>query len=365
MKKLNLLMGLFVILALVLSACNANNNMNATETMEADEPVLGLTDDEVFGDVPDDGDDMEMEETAVITETESTMTDTPEPEATQDLSGAEVIPQMDTNDTGRLANLMDYNVVTMDNEEVGEIDDFIINLDEQKIEYALVEVGGFLGIGEKEVAVPYTQLTLATVDDDGIFEDGREAVFTYAGDAALLENAPEFDEDVLPRLYDENTIIDDWDLDFRSIWTDDANDDMDDIDNITEMRVNENLRGVTLASELMDLQVLDDVDTTYNDDYDDDEVLGTLTEIIVDPQTGKLRYLVIELDFMMDGTSARYAPVPLYAPYAPYAYYNDEVSLVISANMLGNAPFFEEDSFPVTTAAGWDYEYDTYWNDLQ
>lgn len=367
MKKMSLLFGLFIILALVLSACNANNNnMNGAETMAPTDGVLGLTDDEVFGDVADDGDDnMDMEETAAIPETGTTMTDTPEPVATKDLSGADVIPKMDSVDTGRLTNLMDYEIVTMDNEDVGGIDDFIIDLDKQKIDYTLVDVGGFLGIGEKEVAVPFSQLTLATTENDALFVEGRESVFTFAGDVAMFENAPEFDNAVLPGLSDEEMDTTNWDLDLSNIWGNDEDNTMDnDMDETINIPANRNLHGITLASELIGLQVLNDVDTTYNDDNNDNEAIGTLTDIFVDPQTGKLHYLVIQLDGL-DVMTPRYAPVPLYAPYAPYAYYNDDVAFVISSDLLGNAPYFDEDSFPITTEAGWDDEYETYWSNLQ
>jgi sporulation protein YlmC with PRC-barrel domain/predicted small secreted protein len=363
MKKMSLLFGLVVILALVLSACTANNNnMKGTETMEATDGVLGLTDDDVFGDVADEGiDNMDTEETAAIPETGNTMTDTPEPVATKDLSGADVIPKIGSVDTGRLSNLMDYEIVTMDNEDVGEIGDFIIDLDKQKIDYALVDVGGFLGIGEKEIAVPFSELTLATTENDALLVEGRESVFTYPGDVAKFENAPEFDNDDLPGLNDGEMDTTDWDLDLENIWGNDEDNDMDETVNIP---ANRNLHGITLASELIGLQVLNDVDTTYNDDNTDDEGIGTLTDIFVDPQTGTLQYLVIQIN-TVDIVTPRYAPVPLYAPYAPYAYYDDDVALVISSELLGNAPYFDEDSFPVTTEAGWDDEFDTYWSDLQ
>ncbi len=362
MKKINLLIGLMLVFALVLTACNTNdNNMTDQDLSDAQAPGLGLTDDDVFGDQTQADVEEDQAETAIIPETGNDDMDDEEPIPTEDLSGAEVIPQISSVDTGRLAQLLDYDVVTMDNEEVGEIEDLIINLEQQKIEYALVEVGGFLGIGEKEVAVPFTEFTIATIEDDGLFADGREAVFTYAGDVAMLENAPEFDEDVLPGLYDDDMNFDDWDFDFRSLWTND--DDEDDLD-MDAIPANQNLKGITLASELIDLKVFDDTDLSYNEEDDDKEEIGTITDIIVDPQNGKLRYLVIELEDM-DGMDDRYTPVPLYAPYAPYATYDDDVVLVISADLLQNAPYFGEDAFPVTTEQGWEVEYDNYWNNLQ
>jgi sporulation protein YlmC with PRC-barrel domain len=60
----------------------------------------------------------------------------------------------------RASKLKDKPVFNEQGERVGEVDDLIIGRD-GKI-FAVVEVGGFLGLGEKLVAVPYQSLR---VDD--------------------------------------------------------------------------------------------------------------------------------------------------------------------------------------------------------
>jgi sporulation protein YlmC with PRC-barrel domain len=42
-------------------------------------------------------------------------------------------------------------------EKVGQVDDIIVTPD-KAISYAILGVGGFLGIGERNVAIPFTQL---------------------------------------------------------------------------------------------------------------------------------------------------------------------------------------------------------------
>lgn len=70
-------------------------------------------------------------------------------------------------------------------ESVGDINDLLVGSD-GKIDAAIVGVGGFLGLGEKDVAVSYDQLRLTT-DDDGsyyvVLETSKEE----------LEAAPEFE----------------------------------------------------------------------------------------------------------------------------------------------------------------------------
>ena len=45
-------------------------------------------------------------------------------------------------------------------QNIGKIKDIMINLNDGKIEYMVVEFGGFLGIGEKLFAIPFSKLRL-------------------------------------------------------------------------------------------------------------------------------------------------------------------------------------------------------------
>ena len=58
----------------------------------------------------------------------------------------------------RVSKLMGHPVVNDKNDRVGTIDDFIIGRD--KVLFTVLQVGGFLGIGSRLVAVPYSSLTL-------------------------------------------------------------------------------------------------------------------------------------------------------------------------------------------------------------
>lgn len=60
-------------------------------------------------------------------------------------------------------DLLGASVYTSADETVGDINDMIINLD-GTVEGVVIGVGGFLGIGEKEVAIEMSSLTLDNVD---------------------------------------------------------------------------------------------------------------------------------------------------------------------------------------------------------
>lgn len=81
---------------------------------------------------------------------------------------------------------------------MGAIKDLMINLATGKIEYVVIELGGFLGIGEKYFAFPYSFITVDTKDE----------TFVLDQDPETLKNAPGFDKEHWPgtntHMFDSN-----------------------------------------------------------------------------------------------------------------------------------------------------------------
>jgi sporulation protein YlmC with PRC-barrel domain len=102
------------------------------------------------------------------------------------------------NDSGKKANtpltyltastLIKNKVYNREEERLGDIKDIMLNVHDGKIEYMIIEFGGFLGIGEKLFAVPFKALTLDTKRHAFILDQKKE----------VLENAPGFDKDHWP-----------------------------------------------------------------------------------------------------------------------------------------------------------------------
>jgi PRC-barrel domain len=67
-------------------------------------------------------------------------------------------------------------------DEVAKIEDLVV--DENQIRYAVLSVGGFLGIGDKKVAVPFNELQLGE----------NEAYLMSATTEQQLDQMPEYDE---------------------------------------------------------------------------------------------------------------------------------------------------------------------------
>jgi len=77
-------------------------------------------------------------------------------------------------------------------EDLGKIEEIMLDLESGRVAYAVLSFGGFLGIGDKLFAVPWEALDLNTKDHE----------FLLDVDKATLESAPGFDKDQWPDMAD-------------------------------------------------------------------------------------------------------------------------------------------------------------------
>ncbi len=82
-----------------------------------------------------------------------------------------------------------FNGVQADWEDIGEINDVIMSRDGQ-VEAVLVDIGGFLGIGERQVAVEMGSIRF--VADEATAEDLSDFFLVMNAPRAMLEEAPEY-----------------------------------------------------------------------------------------------------------------------------------------------------------------------------
>jgi sporulation protein YlmC with PRC-barrel domain len=94
--------------------------------------------------------------------------------------------------TLRASELIGEKVVDQHGEEVGEIDEIVIDLNSGNARAAVLSVGGFLGIGDKQVAVPMSDIGR-----------GQGGEFTANLDKKKLEDAEGFAKGQMPGMNDE------------------------------------------------------------------------------------------------------------------------------------------------------------------
>ena len=97
-----------------------------------------------------------------------------------------------TRNTLSATTLIGDPVVNRNGENLGKIEDLMIDHERSRVSYAVLSFGGFLGMGNKLFAVPLQAMRLSR-------EDKR---FVLDVDKERLKNAPGFDKDQWPDFAD-------------------------------------------------------------------------------------------------------------------------------------------------------------------
>lgn len=86
----------------------------------------------------------------------------------------------------RTSKLIGADVYGLDNAKIGDINDVLIGSN-GNVQAVVVGVGGFLGVGEKNVAIPFDALSITRKTNSASIE---KVTVTYSKDD--LKNAPKF-----------------------------------------------------------------------------------------------------------------------------------------------------------------------------
>ncbi len=85
-------------------------------------------------------------------------------------------------------------VVNGKGEDLGSIEDIMIDVQRGRVAYAVMSCGGFLGMGDKLFAIPWNALTL----------DANRHCFVLDADRERFEKAPGFEKDHWPTMADNS-----------------------------------------------------------------------------------------------------------------------------------------------------------------
>lgn|ERR1700704_4281053 len=88
--------------------------------------------------------------------------------------------------------LLGNDVYNLDDEKLGTIKEFMIDMGTGRIVYSVLSYGGFLGMGDRLFAVPWQALKLDTTNHRFTLNVAKEA----------LKDAPGFDKDHWPSMAD-------------------------------------------------------------------------------------------------------------------------------------------------------------------
>jgi len=82
--------------------------------------------------------------------------------------------------------------VNLRKEDLGTIEDLMIDIDSGRIAYAVLSFGGFLGLGDKLFAIPWSALKVEAAEKRFVLNISKD----------LLEQAPGFDKTNWPDMSD-------------------------------------------------------------------------------------------------------------------------------------------------------------------
>lgn len=409
MKKRPVLFAMLLIIAMLAVACSANGGNNTP-------PDDGINDDTGFGldnglggeltDVPEDlpdtgGADLQGTEPAstAMVETQPAMTEpvatvveatpitnppegdqldsTPAPEEeadTGDQAGqasqlplsdsAQVIPADDPLEVNRLSTLLGYQVADRSGNPIGMANDYIINLCEAHLLYLVVETAN------GQILVPYEAVSIGS----GVV-DAQQRIITLQLDAAQLSDAP-----VVDARLDMTTA--EWENDVRSYWSN-----LMSLSNLTtgcrvaavetitageggEAGAETETPEATPAAGEDEAGQTPDTTTVTKIAYASNLLsaplqdgngnpLGQVQDAYVIPETGRVRYLSVELDSSTGGGPGL-APVPVRALNVTHESPNAAtLVLLVEPDVLANAPTF--DDVPDPNNENWRDEALQYW----
>lgn len=400
MKNRLYLFSLLLALALAFTACGTEGEVTTIEdpATQPEDVIVDVT-----------GQPVEEADEAVLDPAEEAV-DPVEEEVADATANEAVIPPTGAFSVNRISNLYGYNVYNNNNEAIGDIEELVVDMNTSEVKYVVVGVGGFLGIGEKSVAIPYQALTInqPVMADDNTAEVNEilTNIFILDADVETLENAPAIDlalfeaplDDAVETDAEDSMTFAEQEQAIHTFWQDRMT--MTDPAESTEMTTDDQMVEPGMASYVLANNLLEATLVSHNMAMDDEmaaddvtvagdaaetttveepasaevflaEEVGDVEEIIIDPTTGKVRYLLADLnDDLFAGEAQTSAaggftevltPIPLKA----LIWNAEEETLAIDTMTyaLQDAPTITYEDFETNAVENWDIDLNTYWGE--
>ena len=93
-----------------------------------------------------------------------------------------------TVNTLSATSLMGTKVVNLRGEDIGKLEEIMLDLDSGRVSYAVLSFGGFMGMGDKLFAIPWQGFTVDTEEEQLILNIDKE----------ILKNSEGFDKNNWP-----------------------------------------------------------------------------------------------------------------------------------------------------------------------
>lgn len=226
----------------------------------------------------------------------------------------------------RASTLLDYNVSNLNGDNIGEIEDMLIDVENGNILFATLEYGGFLDIGDSEVPVPLSALNWV-----------GENELTLNIDEQQLENLPNIDDN-WPNVADAT-----WNDEVVNFWNDQGIDPG---------------YGASDSQTIMHMENLID----YGLEAPDIDGQVSIHDMLIDLSKSQAVHIIADYGGFLDNNLVA---LPFSALDVEIVDEGFRFTPNVTLEQLQNVPMFDQTAFEGNTLfdAGFDDEINTYWQD--
>ena len=330
MKKLYLVVTALLLFAFGLAACSPATNQNQTPGPNAGTPGAGTT--------------------PVVTP-QATMAPTAGALATSAApAGTQTANALDEHSPRLVSNVIGYELQDKNSNDLGEIESLVVDRNSGTLEYAVVGAGGFLGIGEEKILVPWSAFQVNPQannnSNNNTNTNNNKQPIALTVDASALKNAPTVAKSGLD-LTQLAKAGKDWDSNIRAYWTDKLN-------ALPVTGAAANKAAPILLSDVTDVNVV-------NKNGDN---IGDIKNMVLTNQGDKIQYAILATGGALD-LGERLIPIP----FSAFKYDKSSEQFVLTLNVdqskLKNAPYYQNmNEFPNINVQNWDNKIKSFWNNL-
>jgi len=252
----------------------------------------------------------------------------------------------------RTADIIGLYVKNNKHEDLGKIDDLVIDMKTGDVRYAAIAYGGVAGIGSKLFAVPWQKLTFMFGEPN----KANSRHFMLDVTKEQFENSPGFDSSHWPNVADQN-----WSSSVDKHYNFDRNAHSNANSNVNNTQTTANADNanrqqtvayetVFRASKIKGLEVRNDKN----------EHLGDIDDMVIDVTKGHVKYLALSYGSWFTGGNKLFA-VPLSS--FTLTHDNNKTFFTVNASQdtLKNAPGFDKSNWPDTAKPDWASGIDSYY----